>query len=142
MPCIHGVMQQPVVCVCARNPGACGAVWRLRQLWSSQRRLGAHFPALGKHRLCADISPSWVTVPTLGLPSPQDGYLKSAASAVQPGQEVRVRVMSVDPSTGRVALSMKGMQGLYTAGRWLHFSLRVFRENRSPFPVCRSGGGC
>lgn len=44
-------------------------------------------------------------------PCPQDGYVSNASSVVQQGQTVRVRVMSADPSTGRVALSMKGMSG-------------------------------
>uniref|UniRef100_A0A7S3VHI6 S1 motif domain-containing protein n=1 Tax=Dunaliella tertiolecta TaxID=3047 RepID=A0A7S3VHI6_DUNTE len=40
-----------------------------------------------------------------------DGFVKNANAVVQPNQTVTVRVMSVDPSTGRIALSMKGMAG-------------------------------
>ncbi|KAF5840458.1 chloroplast poly protein of elongation factor Ts precursor [Dunaliella salina] len=40
-----------------------------------------------------------------------DGFVKNANAVVQPNQTVTVRVMSVDPSTGRIALSMKGLAG-------------------------------
>jgi len=41
----------------------------------------------------------------------QDGFVKNANAVVQPNQTVTVRVMSVDASTGRIALTMKGMSG-------------------------------
>jgi predicted RNA-binding protein with RPS1 domain len=44
----------------------------------------------------------------------QGGFVKNANDIVQPNQTVNVRVMSVDASTGRIALSMKGLSGWYT----------------------------
>lgn len=53
--------------------------------------------------------------------------MKNANAIVQPNQIVNVRVMSVDASTGRIALSMKGMSGGPAHEGWIrkHFANTV-----------------
>jgi ribosomal protein S1 len=41
----------------------------------------------------------------------QDKFIKNVSDVVQKGDKVSVRVLSVDPKAGRIALSMKGMSG-------------------------------
>lgn len=52
----------------------------------------------------------------IGFSILQDKYVKNIEKVVKVNDVVRVRVMSVDAGTGRIALTMKGMAASAEAG--------------------------